>query len=98
MLYSVAIAFESFLDNEPSGLIEFRVVLVEACREGQAYVLAEEIAKKTQYNADAELVYCKYKEIIKIHELVEDRLKHGSEVFSIFISEDELKSLMSKLI
>lgn len=72
-------------------------LLIEAETEAQALQKAEELARNSEteyYNSDKELVSWKFEKVTKVYPVEADALASGTEVFSRFLNDATVKSLL----
>src|SRR5438876_745565 len=85
-------------DKRPSdALWEEQIFLVDAQHKEEALLKGEEFAKagRPRYkNADGEVICWKFERVESIHELLEQEVKSGTEVFSRFLRHGQVESLL----
>ncbi|NIU00703.1 MAG: DUF4288 domain-containing protein [Nitrosopumilaceae archaeon] len=84
--------------SKDENLWEYRVVLVEAICEEEAREKAEILGKdyETTYEAlKGDFVTWKFIQVDSVSEIEDEGLKDGSELFSRFMSDSTVKSLLT---
>ncbi len=100
MLYGTSLLFKAIhsVPSEKTPLWEFRVVLIEAINEQDAQEKAEKIGKKSEHSYEAQkgdIVTWKFIQVESISVIESEHLKNGTEVFSQFLSDSTVKSLLA---
>jgi len=98
MWFSVSLLFKSI--HEPAThkdmIWEERIVLIESSNAQAAQLKAEELGHSevvSYRNVKNEKVTWKFNSVLNICEIDFERLTHGSELFSRFLKDSEVRSL-----
>ncbi len=100
MFYGTSLLFKT-IHSAPSGkepIWEFRVVLVEAIDEQGAQEKAERIGRNAEHSYEAQkgdIVTWKFIQVESISSIESEDLKNGTELFSQFLSDSTVKSLLT---
>lgn len=99
MWYAANLLFQSaHIPSESKPTIwEESVRLVEARNEVEARELAERMGKSKvhSYQVEDGLVIWKFDRVERVYSILDDELRSGSEVFSRFLRDSEVKSLLT---
>lgn len=97
-LYSAAIVLDTIVKNKVLHS-EIGIFIVEAEEDAdlkQAWIEAEKIGQtenhvyKNCYNED---VFIRFRNVMSVSEIFDQPIKHGSEIFSLFVNEEQLQSI-----
>ena len=78
-------------------LWEEQIFLIDAESEEDARVKGEQVARaeRAEYrNAAGEMIHWKFKNIESVHQIMDEELKSGTEVFSRFLREEQVQSML----
>jgi hypothetical protein len=101
MWYAANLLFQSAhipTESKPT-IWEESVRLIQAPSEAKARELAETIGKSEAqtYQVEHGLVIWKFDRVERIYSILDDELRSGSEVFSRFLRDSEVRSLLTPL-
>lgn len=96
MYFSVSLLYVAERENNDAPLWEERIILVNAVDEVEAevkakqYALEEEVSYKTDNGSTVKWVF---RQIERIY-MIDDELVDGAELFSRFLRDSEVKSML----
>jgi hypothetical protein len=99
MWFAASLLFKSV--HVPSGarpaLWEESIRLIHAATEADAQKEAERIgrAEKVAYQAQSDLVFWTFEGVERLFAIDDDQLLHGTELFSRFLRDSEVSSLLT---
>src|SRR2546429_32691 len=101
MWYGVNLLFKSVhnqtpSDNEP--LWEESVCLVEAASEEEAHQSGERLGRSKEHeyiSATGDLVKWRFEKVESVYGILDDAISSGTEVFSRFLRESEVASILT---
>jgi len=99
MWYAANLLFQSThipTESKPT-IWEESIRLLQARNEVEARELAEQIgrSKEHSYQVHDGLIIWKFDRVERVYLILEDELRTGSEVFSRFLRDSEVKSLLT---
>lgn len=100
MLYSVSLFFKSIhsIPSKDEPLWEDSIILIEAIGKEEAKRKGELLGKKAEETYEAQkgdFVTWKFMRVESVCEIDDDKLKHGTELFSRFLRDSEVKSILT---
>lgn len=100
MWFSASLLFENVGDSRPSSenIWEERIVLLKAESEEEAEQRGRTLGMAYEHSyaaATGEAVQCKFRHVERIYTIMIDAIGDGTEVFSRFLRESEVQSLLT---
>jgi hypothetical protein len=102
MWFGVSLLFKSVHNGQPEddALWEDSIVLIRAQSRDEAQKQAEALGKGEEHeyvSASGDLVKWTFQGVESIHEILDDTLENGTEIFSRFLRAREVESLLTPL-
>lgn len=97
MWYSAALFFQGVRNGAPDDIWELEVILLQAESEADITAEAQQVGKDSEHEyktvtGDQLRWVCRHVE--HVYELIEQDIKHGAEVYSQFLRERQVTSLL----
>ncbi|MEJ2365322.1 MAG: DUF4288 domain-containing protein [Deltaproteobacteria bacterium] len=97
MYFSVSLLYEAVRENNDAPLWEERIILINAIDEVEAEGKAKQYAHKEEISyetGNGSRVKWVFRQVERIY-MIDDELGDGAEVFSRFLRDSEVKSMLT---